>query len=73
MKFTAQIIVDIDAETFANAAEHEREITNLFQDLKARYENCRLEIKQRRASNATAQRRRAARPRQTGNLAVYRT
>ncbi len=67
----AQITVEVEADSFATAAEHEREITRLFQQFKAEYENCRLEIKQRRAQPVKAARTKPARPRHTGNLASY--
>jgi hypothetical protein len=73
MRFVAQITVEVEADSFASAAEHEREITKLFQGLKANYPSCRLEIKQRRAPQAKTARVKTGRPRHTGNLATYGT
>ena len=48
MQFVARIIVEVDADTFESAADHEREIKRSYQDLRKTYPECRLEIKQRR-------------------------
>jgi hypothetical protein len=73
MKFTAQITVEVEADTFASAADHEREINKLYQEFRARYGECRLEIKQRRVQHATPAKTRTGRIRHTGNLAQYGT
>jgi hypothetical protein len=73
MKFTAQITVEVEADSFASAAEHEREITKLFNGFKSIYQDCRLEIKQRRVQQTNVVRSRQRRTRHTGNLANYGT
>ena len=52
MKLRAQIVVDIDAGNFVEAAEHQRQLELLLEDVKVRYATAQLQIRERRERNA---------------------
>ena len=64
MKFIARMIVEVEAESFAVAADHEHQIKGVYQQLRTVYPDCKLEIKQlrsaRRAPEVDTHRQRAA-------------
>ncbi len=71
MRFIARITVEIEADTFAAAADHEREIKKSYQALKSTYQDCHLEIKQRRTARVKETRPRQKLVRYTGKLSNY--
>ena len=52
MKLRAQIVVDIDAVDFAAAAEHQRLLESLLENVRVRYATAQLQIRERRERNA---------------------
>jgi hypothetical protein len=71
MKFIAHITIEVEADTFAAAADQERAINKSYQDLRENFSNCRLAIKQRRSRSGAPPEARVKRMRYTGNLATY--
>ena len=72
MKLRAQISIEIDAEDFVSAANHERAIQPLFRNLQSEYETAQLEFREVRGRSAktTGESLRKMR-RYTGNLNQY--
>jgi hypothetical protein len=69
MRLRAEIVVDMEAEDYIAAAEHQSRLRALFNDLKAAYSQASLEFRQLRAH---AQPAGAARPqRQPGERRRY--
>jgi hypothetical protein len=52
MKLRAQIVVDIDAVSFVAAAEHQRHLELLLEDVRVHYAAAQLQIRERRERNA---------------------
>jgi hypothetical protein len=52
MKLRAQIVVDIDAVDYAAAAEHQRQLELVLEQMKARYVTAQLQIRERRERTA---------------------
>ncbi len=52
MKLRAQIVVDIEAANYAEAAEHQRHLELLLENLRARYPTAQLQIRERRERKA---------------------
>jgi hypothetical protein len=52
MKLRAQIVVDIDAGNFVEAAEHQRHLESLLEGIRTRYATAQLQIRERRERNA---------------------
>ena len=48
MKLRAQIVVDIDAENYVEAAEHQRQLEVFLEQVRARYATAQLLIRERR-------------------------
>jgi hypothetical protein len=48
MRLRAQILIDIDAADFADAAVHQKRVEQLFGEVCSRYEQAKLEFRQRR-------------------------
>ena len=48
MKLRAQIVVDINAEDYVAAAEHQRSLEELLTRVRAHYPNAQLSIRERR-------------------------
>lgn len=75
MLLRAQISIDIEAADFVEAAEHQRMLETLLTDVRARYGDAVLDIRERRnrglpASDARPSVRRAYEP-NTGRLHAY--
>jgi hypothetical protein len=52
MKLRAEIVVDIEAANYLEAAEHQRKLESLLKDVKTRYATAQLQIRERRKRNA---------------------
>lgn len=52
MKLRAQITVDVDADDYISAAEHQKRLEDLFHNLQRDYEHAELEFKTRRGGVA---------------------
>jgi hypothetical protein len=52
MKLRAQIVVDIDAENYVEAAEHQRHLEVFLKHVRARYATAQLLIRERRERKA---------------------
>lgn len=52
MKLRAQIIIDIDAENYPEAAEHQRQLEAILENVKSLYEAAELQIRERRERRA---------------------
>lgn len=52
MKLRAQIVVDIDAENYMEAAEHQRHLEAFLEHVRARYATAQLLIRERRERKA---------------------
>lgn len=77
MKLKAEISIEIEADDYVAAADHQRSVEMLFGNVKAKYSQASLAIRQLRERQATAT---SAKPRRqeprhrhhTGNLAIYK-
>jgi hypothetical protein len=49
MKLRAQILIEVEAEDFLAAANHERAIRSIFKSLQADYDNAHLEFREVRS------------------------
>ncbi len=49
MKLRAQILIEVEAEDFLAAANHERAIQTIFKSLQADYDNAQLEFREVRS------------------------
>jgi hypothetical protein len=77
MKLRAEICIEIEADDYIAAADHQRSVETLFGNVKAKYGQASLAIRQLRERQAPAPAPRARRqePRHrhhTGNLALYK-
>jgi hypothetical protein len=75
MKLRAEISIEIDADDYIAAADHQRSVEMLFGDVKAQYGQASLAIRQMRERQPAAPRPRRQEPRHrhhTGNLALYK-
>jgi len=52
MKLRAQIVIDIDAANFAEAAEHQRHLELILEQVKVRYPTVQLQMRERRERKA---------------------
>ena len=52
MKLRAQIVVDIDAENYVEAAEHQRHLELFLEHVRARYATAQLQMRERRERKA---------------------
>jgi hypothetical protein len=52
MKLRAQIVIDIDAANYLEAAEHERKLELLLKEVRTCYATAQLQIRERRERNA---------------------
>jgi hypothetical protein len=72
MRLRAQILIEVDAEDFVAAANHERAIQAIFKNLQLEYSSAQLELREVRSK---APREGGASlskmPRYTGNLNQY--
>lgn len=72
MKLRAQILIEVEAEDFVSAANHEQAIQTIFRDLQGAYGTAQLEFREVRSKslkeNAPALRKMR---RYTGNLHQY--
>jgi hypothetical protein len=48
MRLRAQIVIDIDAGDFSEAAGHQKRLERLFQAVRSEYDQAHLEFRQRR-------------------------
>lgn len=48
MKLRAQIVVDIDAENYVEAAEHQRHLELCLEHIRARYATAQMQFRERR-------------------------
>jgi hypothetical protein len=48
MRLRAQIVVDIDAEDYVEAAEHQSALQQYLQEIQARYPNASMTMRERR-------------------------
>jgi hypothetical protein len=48
MRLRAQIIVDIDADDYVEAAEHQNALKTYLQEIQARYPNAEMTMRERR-------------------------
>ena len=48
MRLRAEIVIDIDANDFADAAEHQERVHRVFEAVRQTYDHARLEFRQRR-------------------------
>lgn len=72
MKLRAELVVDLEAEDYIGAAEHQRYVESIFAELKQRYSDATLSIRQLRDRGQAAARTTAPRFRHhTGALAAY--
>jgi hypothetical protein len=75
MKLRAEICIEIDAEDYIAAADHQRSVEQLFGDVKAKYSQASLAIRQMRERHTPKSSPRRQEPRHrhhTGNLALYK-
>jgi hypothetical protein len=75
MKLRAEICIEIEADDYIAAADHQRSVERLFGDVKAQYGQASLAIRQMRERHSpqTSPRRQEPRHRHhTGNLALYK-
>jgi len=72
MKLRAQIMIEVEADDFMAAANHEQAIQTIFRDLQSRYSAAQLEFREVRSKsakdNVTSLRKMK---RYTGNLHSY--
>ncbi len=52
MKIRARIVVDIDAMNYTEAAEHQRHLELLLENVRTRYKAAQLQIRERRERKA---------------------
>ncbi len=52
MKLRAQIVIDIDAVDYAEAAEHQRQLESLLEQVRTRYATAQLQMRDRRERKA---------------------
>ena len=72
MKLRAQIMIEIEAEDFVAAANHERAIQTIFQGLRADYQSAQLEFREVRGKSARNDNSDLRKMRRyTGNLNQY--
>ena len=72
MKLRAELVIDLEAEDYIGAAEHHRFVETIFGELKQRYAQATLSIRQLRDKRDTPTRSGAPRFRHhTGALASY--
>lgn len=71
MRLRAQILIDIEAASFSEAAEHQRRVELAFQAVLGAYPDAQLEFRQRRSRvrPANSNYPRALHP--TGRMSVY--
>lgn len=75
MKLRAEICIEIEANDYIDAADHQRSVETLFGEVKAKYGQASLAIRQLRERQTTTPRARRQEPRHrhnTGNLALYK-
>jgi hypothetical protein len=76
VKLRAEIKIEIDADDYIEAADHQRQVAALFQAVKASYGDADLSFRQLRTvsgmpSAATAARGKSHFRHATGNLSIY--
>ena len=71
MKLRAQITIEVEAEDFVAAANHERAIQGIFKALQSDYQNAQLEFREVRSKAPKAGAALRKMRRYTGNLNQY--
>ena len=72
MKLRAQIVIEVEAEDFVTAANHERAIQDIFRNVKNEYEIAQLEFREVRGRSAKEGEAGLRKMRRyTGNLNTY--
>ncbi|HYC66069.1 hypothetical protein [Brevundimonas sp.] len=67
----AQITIDVSAEDFVSAADHQKRIETLMSSVRETYGQAELEFRERRPRTMRTLPRREAVPRYTGAVAEY--
>lgn len=71
MRLRAQIIIDVEADDFATAAEHQKRLEDLYREVRHHYEQARFDFRQRRLR--TGRNDRPSQPQHyTGRMSSYR-